>query len=100
MFEIEFAEICVHTDATHSTVILIRRPCERRDPYAAAYRSDTEADILGDTQRRGLWVPAFAGTTLRERYPRPKQSNVRRDDDAKVRRVSQRRDGEPALPAL
>jgi hypothetical protein len=40
------------------TVSTSRRPRERGDPYAAAYRYRTEADILGNNYRPGLWVPA------------------------------------------
>jgi hypothetical protein len=39
------------------------RPGERRDPYAAAPPTSTEARRLSDNQHRWLWVPAFAGTT-------------------------------------
>jgi hypothetical protein len=34
------------------------RPCERRDPYAAAWRLGTMA-TLRTNKRRWLWVPAF-----------------------------------------
>src|SRR5712672_232658 len=41
----------------------IRRPGERRDPYAVASRFKTVADAIRSKQRMWLWVPAFAGTT-------------------------------------
>ena len=40
------------------------RPCESRDPYAAAYRWDDVAAAFCSRLSRWLWVPAFAGTTL------------------------------------
>ena len=40
-----------------------RRPCERRDPYRVISRVNTNARRLVPNQRRGVWVPAFAGTT-------------------------------------
>jgi secondary thiamine-phosphate synthase enzyme len=36
----------------------------RRDPYGADSRVSNEADAFFQHQRQGLWVPAFAGTTL------------------------------------
>ena len=42
---------------------LRRRPCERRDPYAAAFVRGTLGDGFRNARRRWLWVPAFAGTT-------------------------------------
>src|ERR1700738_1230062 len=39
------------------------RPCESRDPYAAASRFGTVANGFGYNSRRWLWMPAFAGTT-------------------------------------
>src|SRR4030081_1757770 len=45
---------------------LQRRPGERRDPYAVESHLGREADALCNNQRRGLWVPAFAGTTSGE----------------------------------
>jgi hypothetical protein len=36
----------------------------RGDPYAADSRFGTVVDALRHHQRQGLWVPAFAGTTL------------------------------------
>jgi hypothetical protein len=39
------------------------RPCERRDPYAAASRLGSVANASRTNTRRWLWVPAFAGTT-------------------------------------
>ena len=39
------------------------RPCERRDPYAAASPWGTWLDGLGYYNVLWLWVPAFAGTT-------------------------------------
>jgi hypothetical protein len=41
----------------------MRRPCERRDSYAAASRFGTLANGFFSNRRRWLWVPAFAGTT-------------------------------------
>src|SRR5258708_1460111 len=43
-----------------------RRPCESRDPYPPAVVIETKS---GDghfliSLRRGVWVPAFAGTTF------------------------------------
>ena len=40
-----------------------RRPGEGRDPYAADRRIEHGVDGLGHHRRRGLWVPACAGTT-------------------------------------
>jgi hypothetical protein len=40
------------------------RPCERRDPYAAASLSSAAAKRLSNNGYRWLWVPAFAGTTM------------------------------------
>src|SRR5258705_398653 len=46
---------------------ICRRPCERRDPYAAAMRSEAVGvDCGGDAGQLWLWVPAFAGTTWGE----------------------------------
>ncbi|SDO41352.1 hypothetical protein SAMN05444050_4076 [Afipia sp. GAS231] len=39
------------------------RPCERRDPYAAAYRVGDGVATFFNYCSRWLWVPAFAGTT-------------------------------------
>src|ERR1700679_2106235 len=39
------------------------RPCERRDPYAAASHFSIVADDFCFNKQRWLWVPAFAGTT-------------------------------------
>ena len=40
------------------------RPCERRDPYAAAYRCRVGKLVtFCNNHGRWLWVPAFAGTT-------------------------------------
>src|SRR3981081_3126077 len=44
------------------------RPCESRDPYAAASRFQAVGNAFCTNQRLGLWVPAFAGTT-RRRWP-------------------------------
>src|SRR5207248_1848199 len=42
----------------------ICRPCESRDPYAAAYRLKMRCSTaFAPHERRWLWVPAFAGTT-------------------------------------
>jgi general secretion pathway protein H len=40
-----------------------RRPGVRRDPYAACSRFGTVADAFCRHRSRGLWVPAYAGTT-------------------------------------
>jgi len=40
-----------------------RRPCERRDPYAATSRFGAVADGFLSNEQQWLWVPAFAGTT-------------------------------------
>jgi hypothetical protein len=44
-------------------VVPYRRPCERRDPYAAASRFGRMVATFHFNRRPGLWVPAFAGTT-------------------------------------
>src|SRR6267142_3301457 len=49
--------------------ILLRRPCESRDPYTVSYRLSTKAETFCPNERRWLWVPAFAGTT-KEYRPR------------------------------
>jgi len=42
----------------------VRRPCERRDPYAAAaVLKKCWSTTLRNNNRLWLWVPAFAGTT-------------------------------------
>src|SRR5882724_7638234 len=41
------------------------RPCERRDPYAAAWRLAQWPTTFSSNRLRWLWVPAFAGTTHR-----------------------------------
>jgi hypothetical protein len=41
----------------------MRRPGERRDPYAVPSRFGNEAEAFHNKHRQGLWVPAFAGTT-------------------------------------
>src|SRR6266568_7458381 len=41
-----------------------RRPGERRDPYAVPYRLGTLSKAFPSNERRWLWVPAFAGTTM------------------------------------
>jgi hypothetical protein len=43
---------------------LHRRPGERRDPYAVSSRSGNLLETFCDNRRPGLWVPAFAGTTM------------------------------------
>src|ERR1700694_725833 len=57
--------------ASDHTMSSMRRPGERRDPYAVSSRFGTVADAFRNHERRGLWVPAFAPTTcgkiLRER---------------------------------
>src|SRR5258708_28878 len=45
---------------------LLRRPGERRDPYAVPFPLGTVADAFRNHGRRWLWVPAFAGTTWKE----------------------------------
>src|ERR1700730_1214354 len=40
------------------------RPCESRDPYAAASLAGAGARRLSNNSHRWLWVPAFAGTTV------------------------------------
>src|SRR5258708_5232987 len=40
-----------------------RRPCESRDPYAAASRLGAVAVAFANNKHRWLWVPAFAATT-------------------------------------
>src|SRR5260221_7524754 len=41
-----------------------RRPCESRDPYAAAFvLRNAVRRLWRNNQRLWLWVPAFAGTT-------------------------------------
>src|SRR5689334_16765305 len=40
-----------------------RRPRERGDPYAVSPRSGTASKTFFHHSRRGVWVPAFAGTT-------------------------------------
>ncbi len=50
-----------------------RRPCERRDPYAVPSMFCTMVVNLlinpSPNSRPGLWVPAFAGTTVMARPP-------------------------------
>jgi hypothetical protein len=48
-----------------------RRPGERRDPYAVSLALGTLADAFRNHEVRGLWVPAFAGTTRGEFQPHP-----------------------------
>ena len=43
----------------------LRRPGERRDPYAVTSRLGDDAETFCNNERPGLWVPAFAGTTGR-----------------------------------
>ena len=38
------------------------------EPDHAALHRDPRADALANNQRPGLWVPAFAGTSVRRRY--------------------------------
>jgi hypothetical protein len=40
------------------------RPREGGDPYAVSARSSSAVNASGNNGRQGLWVPAFAGTTL------------------------------------
>ena len=40
------------------------RPCESRDPYAAAHQFGAAASAIFRHKHRWLWVPAFAGTTV------------------------------------
>jgi hypothetical protein len=40
-----------------------RRPGEGRDPYRGRYLLAAGADYSFNHDARGLWVPAFAGTT-------------------------------------
>src|ERR1700753_2730735 len=47
-------------DATNA---LTGRPRERGDPYAVSPRLGSGAVTFANHKRRGLWVPAFAGTT-------------------------------------
>ncbi len=43
-----------------------RRPCESRDPYSAAVASQAQSsNTLLKSSRSRVWVPAFAGTTVR-----------------------------------
>src|SRR4030081_2879016 len=44
----------------------MRRPGERRDPYAVSSHFGAGADAFCNNESRGLWVPAFAGTTRGE----------------------------------
>src|SRR5258705_3148809 len=45
-------------------ISVVRRPCERRDPYRVAPSAQAEtANTSCNNGRRWLWVPAFAGTT-------------------------------------
>jgi hypothetical protein len=46
-------------------------PANARDPYRVISRVNTNARRLVTNQRRGVWVPAFAGTTPGFAYPRP-----------------------------
>src|SRR3984893_1991539 len=43
----------------------MRRPCESRDPYAAALQLSAVGRRLYNNRALWLWVPAFAGTTFR-----------------------------------
>jgi hypothetical protein len=55
--------------STHSfgyPAALSRRPCERRDPYAAASRLNPVPDGSCSSAHLWLWVPAFAGTTMED----------------------------------
>ena len=49
----------------------LRRPCESRDPYAAAGRFNAVADSLHNNKSLWLWVPAFAGTTSQSNVDTP-----------------------------
>src|SRR4051812_33819497 len=49
-----------------------RRPREGGDPYAACPRFGSVAEASSSHRVEGLWVPAFAGTTV-ERYHSPRQ---------------------------
>jgi len=43
-----------------------RRPCERRDPYAVSYvMEDAVRRLSRNNEGQWLWVPAFAGTTVK-----------------------------------
>jgi len=56
---------------------ILRRPCERRDPYAVPYRFVHDGRDLPSQKRRWLWVPAFAGTTMEDsifKHPNPSYS--------------------------
>src|SRR5712671_7801086 len=44
------------------------RPCERRDPSPLASKVKKGLCSSAETRVRAVWVPAFAGTTHRERY--------------------------------
>ncbi len=47
------------------------RPCESRDPYAAALHVFAGVSCLRANEDRWLWVPAFAGTTCGGARPSP-----------------------------
>jgi hypothetical protein len=43
-----------------------RRPCERRDPYAVSHvLKDAVRRLSRSNEGLWLWVPAFAGTTVK-----------------------------------
>src|SRR6187399_2149429 len=58
----------------------LRRPCERRDPYAVPFRWGAVAETFCHHERRWLWVPSFAGTTWRAILFASSPSLPRRDD--------------------
>ena len=43
----------------------MRRPCESRDPSPPSFVGAEAVSHRAKTRGRGVWVPAFAGTTLR-----------------------------------
>jgi len=58
---------------------LLRRPCESRDPCAAAYRLRLYCETPSYNYRLpGLWVPAFAGTTKVKGTVAPHQSKQKK----------------------
>src|SRR3954464_6391666 len=57
-----------------------RRPREGGDPYAVWSRLGSGAEAFRNNRRRGLWVPAFAGTTHVVAARASSPSLPRRDD--------------------
>src|ERR1700684_1322872 len=48
-----------------------RRPCESRDPHTPALIvARKSSDRVSSNRRRGVWVPAFAGTTVKWLFDR------------------------------